>query len=135
PANPNPNVRARSLVREMTVDQVFDTIAVRTISENLGGVSLATNWTFTDLVGSPDERWVLGVSNRTIYSSRGVHASDAVVSVTLARSKFLDIVLQDTTFVDAVQAGDVMLEGDASALITIFGNLDTFSMGFAIVEP
>jgi alkyl sulfatase BDS1-like metallo-beta-lactamase superfamily hydrolase len=114
---------------------VFDTIAVRTISENLGGVSLATNWTFTDLVGSPDERWVLGVSNRTIYSSRGVHASDAVVSVILARSKFLDIVLQDTTFVDAVQAGDVMLEGDASALITIFGNLDTFSMGFAIVEP
>ena len=135
PANPNPNVRARSLVREMTVDQVFDTIAVRTISENLGGVSLATNWTFTDLVGSPDERWVLGVSNRTIYSSRGVHASDAVVSVTLARSKFLDIVLQDTTFVDAVQSGDVMLEGDASALVTIFGNLDTFSMGFAIVEP
>ncbi|MFM8955836.1 MAG: alkyl sulfatase dimerization domain-containing protein, partial [Actinomycetota bacterium] len=29
PANRNPNVRARSLVREMTVDQVFDTIAVR----------------------------------------------------------------------------------------------------------
>jgi alkyl sulfatase BDS1-like metallo-beta-lactamase superfamily hydrolase len=96
---------------------------------------LATNWTFTDLVGSPDERWVLGVSHRTIYSSRGVHARDAAVSVTLTRSKFLDIVLQDTTFVDAVQAGDVMLEGDASALITIFGNLDTFSMGFAIVEP
>ena len=135
PANKNPNVRARSLVREMTVDQVFDTIAVRTMSENLGGVSLAINWTFTDLAGSPDERWVLGVSNRTMYSSRGMHAPDAVVSVTLTRSKFLDIVLQDTTFVDAVQAGDVMLHGDATALITIFGNLDTFSMGFPIVEP
>ena len=135
PANKNPNVRARSLVREMTVDQVFDTIAVRTMSENLGGVSLAINWTFTDLAGSPDERWVLGVSNRTMYSSRGMHAPDAVVSVNLTRSKFLDIVLQDTTFVDAVQAGDVMLHGDATALITIFGNLDTFSMGFPIVEP
>jgi alkyl sulfatase BDS1-like metallo-beta-lactamase superfamily hydrolase len=135
PANPNPNVRARALVREMTVDQVFDTIAVRTMSENLGGVSLATNWTFTDLAGTPDERWVLGVSNRTMYSTRGTHAPDAVVSLTLTRAKFLDIVLQDTTFVDAVKAGDVVLSGDAASLITIFGNLDTFSMGFPIVEP
>jgi alkyl sulfatase BDS1-like metallo-beta-lactamase superfamily hydrolase len=58
-----------------------------------------------------------------------------VVSLTLTRAKFLDIVLQDTTFVDAVKAGDVVLSGDAASLITIFGNLDTFSMGFPIVEP
>ena len=135
PANPNPNVRARSLVREMTIGQVFDTISVRTISENLGGVSLATNWMFTDLRGTPDEQWTLGVSNRTIYSTRGSHTSDAAATVTLARSKFLDIVLQDTTFVDAVMTGDVVIEGDAAALLTIFGNLDTFSMGFPIVEP
>jgi len=135
PANPNPNVRARSLVREMTVDQVFDTIAVRTMSEKLGGVSLATNWTFTDLAGTSDEQWVLGVSNRTMYSTRGIHSPTAAVSVTLTRAKFLDIVLQDTTFVDAVKAGDVVLSGDAASLITIFGNLDTFSMGFPIVEP
>ena len=135
PANPNPNVRARALVREMTVDQVFDTIAVRTMSENLGGVALAINWTFTDLVGTPDERWVLGVSNRTIYSIRGVHEPSAAASVTLTRAKFLDIVLQDTTFVNAMNAGEVALGGDAAALITIFGNLDTFSMGFPIVEP
>jgi alkyl sulfatase BDS1-like metallo-beta-lactamase superfamily hydrolase len=105
------------------------------MSENLGGVSPTTNWTFTDLAGTPDERWVLGVSNRTMYSTRGTHAPDAVVSLTLTRAKFLDIVLQDTTFVDAVKAGDVVLSGDAASLITIFGNLDTFSMGFPIVEP
>ena len=135
PANRNPNVRARSLVREMTVDQVFDTIAVRTIAENLGGVSLATNWTFTDLRGTPDEHWTLGVSNRTMYSTRCAHSEAPAASVVLARSKFLDIVLQDTTFVDAVKAGDVTIDGDAAALVTIFGNLDTFSMGFPIVEP
>ena len=135
PANRNPNVRARSLVREMTVDQVFDTIAVRTISENLGGVNLATNWTFTDLRGTPDERWTLGVSNRTMYSTPGIHAVNAAATVTLTRAKFLDIVMQDTTFVDAVTAGEVVIDGDAAALITVFGNLDTFSMGFPIVEP
>jgi alkyl sulfatase BDS1-like metallo-beta-lactamase superfamily hydrolase len=135
PANRNPNVRARSLVREMTVDQVFDTIAVRTMSENLGGVRLATNWTFSDLRGTVDECWTLGVSNRTMYSTRNSHAPHVAASLTLTRQKFLDIVLQDTTFVDAVQAGDVIIEGDAAALVTIFGNLDTFSMGFPIVEP
>jgi len=135
PVNRNPNVRARSLVREMTVDQVFDTIAVRTIAENLGGINLATNWTFTDLRGTPDEHWTLGVSNRTMYSTRGAHAVAPAASVALARTKFLDIVLQDTTFVDAVKAGDVVVGGDPAALITIFGNLDTFSMGFPIVEP
>ena len=135
PANPNPNVRARALVREMTIDQVFDTIAVRTMSEKLGGVSLATNWTFTDLVGTIDELWVLGVSNRTIYSTRGVHATDAATSITLSRAKFLDVVLQDTTFVDAMSAGQITVDGDPTSLLTIFGSLDTFSMGFPIVEP
>ena len=135
PVNRNPNVRARSLVREMTIDQIFDTIAVRTMSEQLGDVRLATNWTFTDLQGTPDEMWTLGVSNRTIYSTRGKHAQDSAVSVTTTRSKFLDIVLQDTTFVDAMKSGDVVVGGDAAALITIFGNLDVFSMGFPIVEP
>jgi len=135
PANPNPNVRARSLVREMTIDQVFDTIAVRTVSENLGGVSLAINWTFTDLAGTTDERWVVGVSNRTIYSSRGTHDPHAVASVSISRSRFLDIILQDVTFVEAMNDGDAVVIGDATALLTVFGNLDVFSTGFPIVEP
>lgn len=135
PKKANANVRARSLVREMTIEQVFDALAVRTMSEKLGGVALAVNWTFTDLHGTPDEHWVLGVSHRTIYSSRGRHDARAVAGVTMSRSLLLDVVIQDTTFVDAIAGGQVSLEGDAGALITIFGNLDTFSMGFPIVEP
>jgi alkyl sulfatase BDS1-like metallo-beta-lactamase superfamily hydrolase len=135
PKKANANVRARSLVREMTIEQVFDALAVRTMSEKLGGVALAVNWTFTDLHGTPDEHWVLGVSHRTIYSSRGRHDARAVAGVTMSRSLLLDVVIQDTTFVDAIAGGQVSLEGDAGALITIFSNLDTFSMGFPIVEP
>ena len=135
PKTANVNVRARSLVREMTIEQVFDALAVRTMSEKLGGVALAVNWTFTDLRGTPDERWVLGISHRTMYSSRGHHDSLAVAGVTMSRSLLLDVVIQDTTFMDAISAGQISLEGDAGALLTIFGNLDTFSMGFPIVEP
>ncbi|MGA1506722.1 MAG: alkyl sulfatase dimerization domain-containing protein, partial [Ilumatobacteraceae bacterium] len=66
--NPNANVRARGLLLEMTIEQVFDALSVRTMSEQLGGIALAINWTFTDLRGTPDERWTLGVSTRTISS-------------------------------------------------------------------
>jgi alkyl sulfatase BDS1-like metallo-beta-lactamase superfamily hydrolase len=36
---------------------------------------------------------------------------------------------------DELAAGTVTIEGDAAALLSIFGNLDTFATGFAIVEP
>jgi alkyl sulfatase BDS1-like metallo-beta-lactamase superfamily hydrolase len=135
PSNPNSNVRARGVLREMTIEQVFDALAVRTMSEQLGGVALAINWVFTDLRDSPDERWTLGVSNRTIYSTRGIHQEGALATVTISRSTLLDVIGQETTFVDAMKAGKASIDGDAGALLTVFGNLDKFSMGFAIVEP
>jgi alkyl sulfatase BDS1-like metallo-beta-lactamase superfamily hydrolase len=36
---------------------------------------------------------------------------------------------------DELTAGTATIEGDAAALLNIFGNLDTFATGFAIVEP
>ena len=51
------------------------------------------------------------------------------------RIPMLEIIAQMTTFVDEFSAGTVSIEGDAAALLNIFGNLDTFATGFAIVEP
>ena len=121
----------RGLLVAMTVEQVFDTISVRLQAENLGGVSLATNWTFPDV----GEKWTLGISNRTLYHSPGHHDANAAVSVTMNRSLLVDIVTQVTTFVAEIGAGKITVEGDPTALQTIFGNMETFTPGFAIVEP
>jgi alkyl sulfatase BDS1-like metallo-beta-lactamase superfamily hydrolase len=128
-------VRARSLIKAMTIDQVFDVLGVRAISENLGGVSLAINWLFTDMTGSPDEKWILGVSNRTLYATQGRHSETASATVKLSRDLFLEVIAQTTTFVDELKNGTITTDGDAGALLAIFGNLDNFSTGFAIVEP
>ena len=128
-------VRARSLIKAMTIDQVFDVLGVRAISENLGGVSLAINWLFTDMTGSPDEKWILGVSNRTLYATQGRHSETASATVKLSRDLFLEVIAQTTTFVDELKNGTITIDGDAGALLAIFGNLDNFSTGFAIVEP
>jgi alkyl sulfatase BDS1-like metallo-beta-lactamase superfamily hydrolase len=119
----------------MTIDQVFDVLGVRAISENLGGVSLAINWLFTDMTGSPDEKWILGVSNRTLYATQGRHSETASATVKLSRDLFLEVIAQTTTFVDELKNGTITIDGDAGALLAIFGNLDNFSTGFAIVEP
>ena len=128
-------VRARSLIKAMTIEQVFDTLAVRAMSENLGGVAIAINWTFTDMVNTPDEKWILGVSNRTIFATQGRHNQSASATISVSRDLFLEVIAQTTTFVDEIQKGTVTIDGDATVMLQIFGNLDNFSTGFAIVEP
>jgi alkyl sulfatase BDS1-like metallo-beta-lactamase superfamily hydrolase len=124
-------VRARGLLRAMSVEQVFDTIAVRLKSEEVGGQKLFINWTFTDL----DEKWALGLSNRTLFHIKGRHDASAPVTVSMKRTTLIDIVIQATTFVDQINEGNITIDGDASALLTVFGNLDAFTPSFHVVEP
>ncbi len=131
----NSTVRGRGILAAMTIEQIFDTLAVRLKSEAVAGVKVFTNWTFPDLSGSPDEKWVLAVSNRTMYSVRGRHHDGADVSIRLDRNLLVRIIAQETSFVDEISAGTIELEGDAAVLLTVFGNLDVFMAGFPIVEP
>ncbi|MFZ9083870.1 MAG: alkyl/aryl-sulfatase [Ilumatobacteraceae bacterium] len=131
----NSTVRGRGILAAMTIEQIFDTLAVRLKAEAVVGVKLSVNWTFPDLSGTPDEKWLLAVSNRTMYSVRGRHDDDAVATLRLDRSLLIRIITQETSFVDEIGAGNISLDGDAGALLTVFGNLDVFMGGFTIVEP
>jgi alkyl sulfatase BDS1-like metallo-beta-lactamase superfamily hydrolase len=135
PPKTTSHVRARSLIRAMTIEQVFDVLSVRVMSEKIGGLAQCVNWTFTDMAATPDHHWVLGLSNRTMYSIQGRHDDGAAATITISRELFLEVIAQVTTFMDELAAGTVTIEGDAAALLNIFGNLDTFATGFAIVEP
>ena len=131
PPPANNVVRARGLLLAMTIQQVFDTLAVRMKSEELNGVALATNWEFTDI----GEKWILGISNRTLYSTPGRHSETAVVTVITTRATLLNVITQSSTFMQELETGSITLDGDATALLTILGNLDQFQTNFAIVEP
>ncbi|NBO56001.1 MAG: MBL fold metallo-hydrolase, partial [Actinobacteria bacterium] len=127
--------RARGILVAMTVEQIFDTISVRLKSEEVGGLSALVNWTFPDLHETQDEHWLLGLSHRTLFSVRGRHDQNANASITIKRALLIDILTQQTTFADQISLGNISIEGDATALLTIFGNLDVAAAGFAIVEP
>jgi len=132
--------RARSagarpgLAAALTIDMVFDAIAIRLKSEDVADVGAVTNWSFTDLDGD-DSSWVLALENQTMHYVRGRHDPDAAVTVTITKDLLLAIIGGAATFIDAVDDGRVAIDGEPAALITIFGNLDSFETGFPIVEP
>ncbi len=123
--------RGKGMIRAMTIEQIFDTLGIRLISENVKNVRAVINWHFTDI----NERWVLELSHHTLHATQNKVVDNADVTVTIARTMILSIMNQETTFMDQVQAGTVTIDGDAAALLTVFGNLDLFLPGFAIVEP
>jgi alkyl sulfatase BDS1-like metallo-beta-lactamase superfamily hydrolase len=124
-------VRGRGLLLAMTIEQLFDSMSVRLKSEEVGGIAMCINWNFTDI----DEKWILGISNRTLYYTQGRHDDSAAATVTISRATLLKIVIQESTFMDEIQAGSISIDGDAASLLTIFGNFETFSGSFPIVEP
>ena len=127
--------RARGMTRAMTIGQVFDTLAVRLMQEQVGGLATTINWNFTDMGGTPDQSWVLALSNRTLVSTQGRHDDAADATVHIKRETLIDVITQATTFIQEMTDGAITVDGDAAALINIFGNLEKFVTGFAIVEP
>jgi alkyl sulfatase BDS1-like metallo-beta-lactamase superfamily hydrolase len=131
PSAAQSKIRAKGLLLAMTIQQVFDTLAIRLKTDEVAGVSLSLNWTFTDI----EEKWLLGISHRTLFSTPGRHDPQAAASITTTRRTLLEVISQSTTFLEEIQAGNISIEGDATALLTVLGNLDTFQINFAIVEP
>ena len=131
PPPSNTMVRGRGLLAAMTVEQVFDTIAVRLKSDEVGGLSAVVNWTFPDI----DEKWTMELSNRTLCSTRGRHDPRADVSLTLTRTTLIAVVTQQSNITDEMSNGNITIDGDADALVHVLGHLDAFQTNFSIVEP
>ncbi len=121
----------RGLVRALPMDQLLATVAMRLNADDLGGVDLAINLVVSDL----DEHWFVGLSHRALRYriDKQVDAPDATVTTT--RETLTQVVAGERTLDDAIDSGDLTLDGDADALRTIVDHLDVFLGGFPIVEP
>ncbi len=122
---------SKGLISALTVELIFDSLAIRLKAEEVSGRHVKVNFKFTDV----GEEWTLGLENSALHAVRGRVAPAADVTVTLTRLTLIAIANNEATFADAISAGDVTVEGNDAALQEIFGHLDTFVGGFAIVEP
>jgi alkyl sulfatase BDS1-like metallo-beta-lactamase superfamily hydrolase len=123
--------RLQGYLGAMTVEMLFDSLAVRLRAEDVGGLTATVNWTFTDV----DERWVLGLDHRALHATAGRHDDGADVTVTTTRSALVGLVVGDADLAALVADGALEVSGDASALGRIFDHLDTFLSMAPLVEP
>ncbi len=83
--------------------QLFDYLGLRLNADKAEGKTLLINWNFTD----SKQPLALTLENSALTYVPGKRAANADVTVTLARDVLEAIILQQTTFSDAIKAGRV----------------------------
>jgi alkyl sulfatase BDS1-like metallo-beta-lactamase superfamily hydrolase len=131
PKRANRNVVAPDALRALSLDALFDFWAVRVNGPKAAGRRIVLNWRFSDT----GQVYVLNIENGAMTHRSGKASDDAQASITLSRKVLEAVVVQETTFADAVRAGRIQIEGDVAKLLEIQSLLDTFDSTFAIVEP
>ncbi|HEC08254.1 MAG TPA: MBL fold metallo-hydrolase [Acidimicrobiales bacterium] len=137
PSRPGPHTGGAGYVGSMTVDMMFDYLAVRLNGPRAQGRRLTINWVIEGVAGAPDgrDRWVLGLENAALHYHHGDLVEDADATVTLARRVLEAVWTGRTTIDDAVASGRVVVEGRAAALTELFELFDRFDFWFPIVTP
>ena len=104
---------------------------MRLNADRVQGLRVTLNWEFTD----SGEQHVLGLENCALHHIAGRHLDDADATLTLTKTLLGELLTGRTTLMDAMGDGRLVIDGDADAVLTIFGALDRFDGRFGIVEP
>ena len=119
------------MVRAMSLDMIFDFLAVRLNHQKVDGQRAGIQLDFTDR----KETYALELSNAVLNNTKGRRLAAPDVTVSLAQPAFMKMLLGGVPLAQLVEAGEVKVDGDPKALALVFRNLDTFNPLFNIVTP
>jgi alkyl sulfatase BDS1-like metallo-beta-lactamase superfamily hydrolase len=122
---------SRDFIKAIPIDVIFDLWAVRLNAEKAEGKTIVLNWTFTDV----GEKITVNLENSALTNARGKLAAKADAAFILTRTTLDSILLKQTTFPNAIKAGDIKVEGEPSKLGELIGILDEIPPDFPIIEP
>ena len=120
----NPDV-----LRAMSVEQLFDLLGVRLNGDRAEGKRLVINWVL------PDRSYVLNLEHCALTYLADRRRDGADVTITLDRATLNRLVLRELPIAEAVQSGQIRIDGDPVKLAELFDLFDDFSLMFEIVEP
>ena len=128
-----PGIGAFSLdvLKAIPVGVIFDLWGVRLNPEKAESKTMVINWTFIDV----GEKFITNLENSALTHLRGKLAAKADAGFTLSRATLDSILGRQTTFPNAIKAGDIKVEGEAGKLGELIGMLDEIAPDFPIVEP
>ncbi|HEU5030983.1 MAG TPA: alkyl sulfatase dimerization domain-containing protein [Spirillospora sp.] len=108
----------------LSVEQVFDSLAIRVDGPRAWDTRLTIDCNFTDL----KDEVRLSLANGVLTQTRAHDGTPADLTLTLTKPQLLDLVATQ-------DLGDVQADGDRRALTTLIGLLDDPDRDFDIVTP
>jgi alkyl sulfatase BDS1-like metallo-beta-lactamase superfamily hydrolase len=127
---PTPSTASPDVVEAMDTGLILDFLAIRLRHPDATELSATVRLVLPDV----DERHVLELSNGVLNHRAGGDGRPVDATVTLPRAQ-LNALLGGEDPAAMLTAGEVTVEGDPSALRTMFGLLDDFPFWFDIVTP
>lgn len=133
PAGSEPHGQSLDMLAGLGTGQIFESMAVRLDGPRAAAHRLLLRWEFADT----EEVWTLLVGNGVLTPMRGDAPGGEAPQLTLRldRATLNLILARRTSFADAIGAGTVALEGDATVLATFHGLLETPPLHFPIALP
>jgi alkyl sulfatase BDS1-like metallo-beta-lactamase superfamily hydrolase len=119
------------MVRGMTLEMIFDFLAVRLDRQKVDGLTLATQVNFTDA----NETYALELSNAVLNNTKGRQLSHPDATLSLTRAAFFKMLLAKVPLPKLIEAGEAKVEGNPKALGAVLTNLMEFNPLFNIVTP
>lgn len=126
-----PDTASPDMVKGLPLDIYLDYLAVRLNHPEAVGKDFDINFEMPDV----DEKFTVSISNGVMNYTIGDWEDDAAATVTIDRAQLDSINLGETTMVDAIEAGDVTVDGDQQTVDEFIGLLDSFEFWFDIVTP
>jgi alkyl sulfatase BDS1-like metallo-beta-lactamase superfamily hydrolase len=117
-------VSAAGMAAALTVEQLFDSIAIRVNGPRAWGQTLTIDWSFTD----EKRTWRMTLSNGALVHWPDPAPGDADLTLTLSRPQLLGVLAGKG--MDGIQTS-----GDHATLQRLLGLLDEPDPDFAIVTP
>jgi alkyl sulfatase BDS1-like metallo-beta-lactamase superfamily hydrolase len=123
-----------TMVAALSIDQIFDALALRVDGPKAWDHRLVTDWILTD----QDRTHRLELRNGRLTHfdvAPGMTLPEPDASFTLAKSTLIRVLLAGDDFGVAAAAGDIVIEGDVTKLAELVGIFDAPDPDFAIVTP
>lgn len=128
---PSRSAPASSIVRSMSLERLFDYLAVRLNGPDAEGKRIAIDLELTDT----GERAGVLVENCVLNASSATLGGTADAALALTRPVLNEIVLGRTSLSERIEEGQAAVNGDAGKIEDFLSLLDRFDRHFAIVTP
>lgn len=126
-----PRTLSPDMISALSLENLFDYLAVRLNGPAAAGKHTVINFEFTD----SGDRFVVTLVNGVLRYTPGKIAADADTSVRLGRNGFLAMSMLGIPVTTLIATDAVSVDGDVDALSELLRMLDNFEFWFNIVAP